>query len=408
MRLLHTSDWHLGATLHLAARDEEHRRTLAWLVDTMAAHEVDVLVVAGDVYHHANPSAQAQRLLFEFLAAARRQLPALRVVLVGGNHDSAARLDAPREVLDPLGVVVVGGAIDGWEERALVPIADRTGAIRCVVVAVPYIHEYRLGVASIGHDDGAYRTALTEAFRARYDALAEEASRRWPGVPLVATGHLTCTGASPDDYDTPLHRVGGESGLPATIFSEVWSYVALGHIHRPYPVDGDRVRYAGSLFPLRSSEIAHPHQVRLVDVRPDGSITTRAVDVPLPRTITDVRGSFEEVLATLQALRPVGDLPAYVLAAIELDSPDTSAEQRLAEALADRKDLTLVRVTARPRVSVESATESRPVDVDVVTATPEEVFTLLYRATFPEGTPPDDLLAAFRAAVAAANAGGAP
>ena len=104
MRLLHTSDWHLGHTLHEAPREEEHAAFLAWLVATIGERDVDALLVTGDVFDSSNPPASAQRSWYRFLVAAGQCRPGLQVVAIAGNHDSAARLDAPREVLAALDV----------------------------------------------------------------------------------------------------------------------------------------------------------------------------------------------------------------------------------------------------------------------------------------------------------------
>ena len=190
MRLLHTSDWHLGARSGSVSRVEDHERFLAWLLDRLAAREIDALVVAGDVFDHPQPSAEAQRQYYRFLGAAART-GVRDIVVVGGNHDSASRLDAPAEVLASLDVHVVGG-LPSPASGCLVPLRTRgSEAVAAVCVAVPYVHEYRLGVRTTDPDGNAVRAAFRDAFSALYTSLVDEAARRWPGVPVVATGHLT-------------------------------------------------------------------------------------------------------------------------------------------------------------------------------------------------------------------------
>src|SRR4051812_29205135 len=119
MRILHTSDWHLGQLLHEHARAWEHARFLTWLLETLAAERVDALLVAGDIFDTANPPAESQAAWYEFLARARARFPALDIVVIGGNHDSASRLDAPTPLLDAFRIHVVGGF---EPDRLLVPI----------------------------------------------------------------------------------------------------------------------------------------------------------------------------------------------------------------------------------------------------------------------------------------------
>lgn len=108
MRLLHTSDWHLGQEFHEHPRDHEHEAFLGWLADALEEHRIDALIVAGDIYDSQNPPIAAQKQLYRFIAGIRGRMPKLDIVLVGGNHDSAGRLEAPGPLLEPLGVRVVG------------------------------------------------------------------------------------------------------------------------------------------------------------------------------------------------------------------------------------------------------------------------------------------------------------
>ena len=144
MRLLHTSDWHLGHSLHGRSRDPEHWVLLAWLLEQISLHRVDALMIPGDIFDSANPPAAASKAWYDFLATARRRHPNLDIVVAGGNHDSAARLDAPGTLLRSLDVFVVGGvprttdgAID--HEAMCIPLTDADGEIAAWVAAVPFL-----------------------------------------------------------------------------------------------------------------------------------------------------------------------------------------------------------------------------------------------------------------------------
>lgn len=144
VRIIHTADWHLGHTLHEFSRELEHRRFLAWLLEVLGEHQADALLVAGDIFETANPSAVAQEMWYRFLAQARRRYPNLDIVVIGGNHDSAARLDAPRPILAAQDVFMVGGlpqqAAGGLDiDRLLAPLHDAAGNVKAWVAAVPYL-----------------------------------------------------------------------------------------------------------------------------------------------------------------------------------------------------------------------------------------------------------------------------
>ena len=154
LRLFHTADWHLGHCLHGVSRQLEHQRFLDWLLLELQSKQADALIVAGDIFDSANPSAAAQTQLYEFLVKARTQLPALNIVLIGGNHDSASRLDAPSSILNALGVTVVGGLVreDGainWD-RLLVPLTNATGEIKVWCGAMPFLRNADLPTARDG------------------------------------------------------------------------------------------------------------------------------------------------------------------------------------------------------------------------------------------------------------------
>ena len=152
LRIFHTADWHLGHHLHGVSRQLEHQRFLDWLLDELQNKQADALIVAGDIFDSANPSSAAQSQLYDFLVKARTRLPNLDIVLVGGNHDSASRLDAPSPILNALGVTVVGGLsrddqgnID-WE-RLLVPLTNAAGEIKAWCGAMPFLRNADLPTA---------------------------------------------------------------------------------------------------------------------------------------------------------------------------------------------------------------------------------------------------------------------
>lgn len=289
LRLLHTSDWHLGHVLHSRDREAEHASFLQWFVEEAVRFAAHVVVVAGDVFDTANPSARAQAAYYGFLRALRAALPQVRIVVVGGNHDSGHRLDAPRTLLDELGVHVVGtvprrddGEVD--LERLLVPLPGEGGAVAGWMVAMPYVRLQDLPVAALESP-----AAATEAISALYEAaLAAARERIAPGQALVATGHAWFAHAQPSTGSERKVQMGNEAALPAAPFVDAVQYLALGHLHLAQRVGGHaHLRYCGSPIPLALNERTYPHQVLAVTL--DGAAPARVEERRVPRTVPFLR-----------------------------------------------------------------------------------------------------------------------
>ena len=231
MRLIHTADWHLGHSLAGHGRALEHDRFLAFLLDRLDDGDVDALVVAGDVYDHGHPSAAAMRQFFTFIAEARRRRPDLDIVVIGGNHDTAARLDAAGPVLAALDVTILGGLprTDGGRgldlDRTVIPLRHR-GEVAAVAVAVPFLRAPELSLVSAGGD------VVKDGTRAVVEQAAQRARQRFPGLPIVAIAHCELAGARLSlSSERPLF--GGQHALPADLFFQAGvDYAALATSER--------------------------------------------------------------------------------------------------------------------------------------------------------------------------------
>jgi exonuclease SbcD len=398
LRILHTADWHLGHVLREFDRTFEHESLIAWLLDAIVRERVDAVLVCGDVFDAANPPTAAQNLWFRFLVEAWRRVPHLQVVVIGGNHDSAARLDATDPFLRAMerlhvvgGVTRVGGAPD--IARLVVPLSDRDGAVRAWVAAVPFLRASETGA---GSDEDV--TAATRRF---YDeVLAAARARREPGQALVAMGHLYVAGAQVSALSERRLVVGNQTAVSHDLFPDDLGYVALGHLHLAQRVGArENVRYSGSLLPLDLSESSYEHQVVLVDV--EGSKTT-ATPLRLPRFVEILHvpasgkgGSVDEVLQELARLPDRGEGPEVqrplLQVTVRLEKPDPMLRQAVEDALAG-KEARFARLTVENTGSglALGDVEVRPIgDLD-----PEEVFRAKHDKDF--GTAPsDDLLVAF-------------
>ena len=287
MRLLHTSDWHIGRTLHGADLLREQEAVLSGLADVVVAESVDAVVVAGDVYDRAVPSADATGVLDRVVGRLLRAGAA--VVLTPGNHDSARRLGTFSGLLSMAGLHV-RATTAGLDEPVL--LRDEHGEV--AVYGLPYLEpeiaRHELGGG--GRENSTARTheaVLTEAMdRVRRDLFLR------PDTRSVVLAHAFVGGGVPSDSERDI-CVGGVDLVPAPVFDGV-DYVALGHLHRPQTIT-PRLRYSGSPLAYSFGEAGQDKQVWLVDLDATGLAGVRALALPTPRPLTVLTGTLDELLA---------------------------------------------------------------------------------------------------------------
>ncbi|MDM7891343.1 metallophosphoesterase family protein [Curtobacterium caseinilyticum] len=284
MRILHTGDWHLGRTL-LGADLLGHQAAFCdFLVETVRARSVDLVVVAGDVFDRAIPPVDAVRMLSLTL---ERLSETATVVLTPGNHDSAARLGFGAGVMhDRVRILAEPGGVG-----TPVLLADEAGPV--AVHGIPYLHPdlTRYALAAVP-DEPLARSHQAVVGAAMERVRADLATR--PGTRSVVVAHAFVGGAEPSDSEQDI-RVGGVDMVAASVFDGI-DYVALGHLHGPQRVGpGDRIRYAGSPLAFSFGERHQRKSVTVVDLAPDGSVTVELVPTPVPRRLVDVRTTIDAI-----------------------------------------------------------------------------------------------------------------
>ncbi|UOR03847.1 exonuclease subunit SbcD [Hymenobacter aerilatus] len=343
MRVLHTADWHLGQRFvggH--ERTEEHRHFLEWLVQTVRAQQIEVLVMAGDVFDTGSPSNQALELYYSFLLQ-MRDTDCRDVVMVGGNHDSPATLNAPARLLRHLRVHVVGCVPDCFDDQVLV-LDDAQGRPGLVVCAVPFLRDRDVRLSVPGESAEEREARIKQGIADHYARLAELETvwqLKAAGLPVLATGHLYAAGGAPSDSERTIH-VGNLGQVTAEHFPPVFDYVALGHLHRPQRVGGhEHIRYSGAPIALSFSEIDYPKEVVVLDFTPTG-LTIASLPVPGVRRLVRFHGSLDEVLTQLSAYDNADyPLPAWADVEIRSELSQLEVAEQLLHALEalDRRQL---------------------------------------------------------------------
>ncbi len=272
LTILHTSDWHLGRRLYGRMRYEEFEAFLSWLQDTISAQQVDVLIVAGDIFDTMTPSNKAQALYYEFLGTVSKSC-CQHVIIVAGNHDSPTFLDAPSNILKFLNVHVIGTACEDLNDEVMV-LDDTDGNPHCIIAAVPYLRDRDVRSSSAGESVQTKDANVIAGICAHYDNVADIAKTKQAElakahkrhIPIIATGHLFAAGGTTTD-DDGVHElyVGSLGKVSADMFDDCFDYVALGHLHVPQRVGGrESIRYSGSPIAMGFGEARQQKQVLLI------------------------------------------------------------------------------------------------------------------------------------------------
>jgi exonuclease SbcD len=271
MRLLHTSDWHLGQNFFGFSRQYEHQQFLDWLLITLKQQSIDVLLIAGDIFDTANPPSSAQQQFYNFLCAAKLSIPHLQVVIIAGNHDSPTRLEVPTPFLAAFDMVVIGQVNRQQQhidlEKFVIPLRNAQGSTEAWCLAVPFLRPS--DVPRVENADDAYLEGIATLY-AQVTELAH--SKKEAHQALIAMGHCHIVGGQISQDSERKLVMGGVEMLSSTIFSADTAYVALGHLHLAQAVGSEHIRYSGTPLPMSFSEIHYPHQVMMIEIN-NGQIT---------------------------------------------------------------------------------------------------------------------------------------
>jgi len=344
LRIFHTADWHLGHHLHGVSRQLEHQQFLDWLLAELHNKHADALIVAGDIFDSANPSSAAQSQLYDFLVKAKIRLPNLNIVLVGGNHDSASRLDAPSPILNALGVAVVGGLSRDTQgniewDRLLVPLTNAAGDVKAWCGAMPFLRNADLPSSS-EQDSDPLISGIKTLYAELFAQLQQKASS---SESLILTGHCYMVNGAVSELSERKILGGNQHALPVELFPDDIAYVALGHLHLAQKVGAnEHIRYSGSPIPLSFDETNYLHQVVQVDVRAGQPVATVAVKIP--RSVQLLRipngkdfAALSEVIEHLEKLvlddLPIEQRPLLELR-IRLEKPEPGLRQQIEEVIA--------------------------------------------------------------------------
>ena len=305
LKILHTSDWHLGRSLYGQNRHAEFAAFLDWLMQTLQQERVDVLMIAGDVFDTITPNHAAQELYYRFLAQVSAYCLCRHIIIIGGNHDSASFLNAPKALLFALNVHVIGAATQPIDKEVLV-LKNSQGEAAAIVCAVPYLRDRDVRISVDGESSQDKSLALVNGIKAHYRQTLDLAQQKQQAlgsdVPIIAMGHLFSQGGMTLDADGVRELyVGSLAHIGADCF-EGYDYVALGHLHVPQSVGGQaHIRYCGSPIPMGFGEAKQQKQV--LHVAFTGRLPEiTAINIPCFQVLQRIQGDLPHIQAELMQL----------------------------------------------------------------------------------------------------------
>ncbi|MDM8525522.1 exonuclease SbcCD subunit D C-terminal domain-containing protein [Desulfococcaceae bacterium HSG8] len=325
MKILHTSDWHLGRRLGDKNRAKEHDMFLSWLVGQIREKYIDVLIVAGDIFDTGYPPNFALKQYYNFLRHIP-DTPCRNVVIVGGNHDAVSTLNAPRDLLKYLNIYVIGGAEKDIAREAIV-MKNGNGSATGIVCAVPFLRPRDIRKSVAGETYEQIEKSVAEGICRHYQHVCEHAltlkKEFGQHLPIIATGHLFAAGCTKTNSVRDIY-VGDMGRVGADIFPREFDYVALGHIHQALRVNKqEHVRYSGAPLPLSFSEAGTKKLVLVAEFDTGGFTGVQSVEIPCFRNLIRFEGHLEDIEIQLNSCEKNSDrLTPWGQALVETEYPD--------------------------------------------------------------------------------------
>jgi len=315
MKILHTSDWHLGQNFMGKSRVEEHSAFLTWLVEVIEEKEVEVLLVSGDIFDTGTPPNYALELYYNFLKQLSLSNTLKTTIITAGNHDSISTLKAPKQLLEALNVhVVVNGDED---ENIIIPIKENE-KLQAIVCAVPFLRDSVIRDSLGGETITQKETLANNGIKMFYETAHTKALqlKQNNDIPLIAMGHLTTVGGRSSDSEREIY-IGGTLDIGGDYLGGLFDYVALGHLHINQTVGSNHVRYSGSPIPLSFAESKNTQKVNLVTLE-NQTVDVEKLEVPLTRKLIVLKGDSQSIISELKTIE---DKNAWIEVHIKDDNP---------------------------------------------------------------------------------------
>ncbi|NLV27586.1 MAG: exonuclease subunit SbcD [Methanomicrobiales archaeon] len=322
MRILHTSDWHLGSQICGRKRYEEHEAFLTWLLEVITREHADVLIVAGDIFDSTTPPNRSLEQYYHFLARAAGSC-CRHIIITAGNHDSPSLISAPRDLCKYLNITVIGHVPENPEDLVLV-IPNENNRPSVIICPIPYLRDRDVRTSFAGESSKEKIANMISGIKSRYHEIGRcaEDKRKEIGhhIPIIATGHLfTAGGITRDDDGSRDLFLGNLACVGADAFPPCIDYLALGHLHLPQKVCGNNhMRYSGAPLIMGFGEAGKTKSVFLIETGGGGPVSVQDVQVPIFQHYLQISGPFDLIASELSRLKFESD---SVFVEVLLDDP---------------------------------------------------------------------------------------
>ncbi|MFD0797269.1 exonuclease SbcCD subunit D [Maribacter chungangensis] len=371
MKILHTSDWHIGKQLHKYDLAEDLNLFFDWLISYMKTEAVDVLLVSGDVFDQANPSQAAFKQYYDVL----RRLVQLdcKIIITGGNHDSPAVLNAPKELLKAFDITVIGGAPEHISE--LFVAVEKNGE-KLVVAAVPFLKDRDIRKSVAGETYATKIEQIKAGLQTYFSNINLYYQENHSDTFFIVMGHLFVQGSAVSESERDI-QIGNQAGVSAHMFQGVPNYVALGHIHKPQAVsEEDYIHYCGSPVSLSFSEKEDQKQVNVLTVKNQHVDNITIVPIPKQRNLLAFAGTLEEVQQQILSYAKETALISLVEVIVNEETESLERRQAFETFVNEQPNPRLQIVKSRLTFAnkIRGASEAFAVGTDVADVTPMQMF----------------------------------
>ncbi len=366
MKILHTSDWHIGHKLYEKSREKEHKFFFQWLYQFIKENRVELLLVSGDIFDTAIPSNASLKLYYDFLISLQNTI-CKSIIIIAGNHDSPNTLEAPKKLLNALNISVIG-KVDNNLDKIIFPI----NGTNIIVVAVPFLRDRDIRNAISNENFNKINIRYKRALVNYYNKLAKRCQEINNNNFFIAMGHLFATNTIVSRSESNIY-LGGVGDISAEDFPKIFDYIALGHLHKAQKVGNkENIRYSGSPIPLGFNEAKKNSKVILLDVNNNNIDSIKEIIVPKFRDIISINTNIDNIETILKNIKKSSNLTPWIDIILEDRNENLNLNNKIDKIVKDL-DLEVLMVSIKNNKKFNYIKDNK-ISTTLSSLTPEKIF----------------------------------